>query len=142
MPRLLMILIPALFLFALLALACEDRGTPSSGGEEAATAAATLSLGEEASPTVIAAPRILTATTDASAFLQRFQEDDIIEEKCDYDAQNVLAFCGNRGTFALTPAPRGEEVICDLLIVEREPIAVTCTGQEPLQTIYYPMTDP
>lgn len=58
------------------------------------------------------------------------------ETDCTYNPSTVIATC-NDTDYAVDPPLIGEDVACFALNVNGEPVAIRCTSQEPLTTIYY-----
>ena len=77
------------------------------------------------------------APDDLAAFLLQYQGQAIDEDTCQFDPRTGLSACPGRGTYAADPPLTGQDIECSILIVQGEPIAIRCTSQEPLQTIYY-----
>ena len=48
-----------------------------------------------------------------------------------------ITTCPGHGDYSVDPPLTGEDVTCQSLIVNGEPVAITCTSQNPLDAIYY-----
>jgi len=72
-----------------------------------------------------------------SDFLAQFQGQTINEKPCQFNPRTAIVACVGNGTYALTPPLTGQDISCSLLIANDKPIAIRCTSQEPLQTLYY-----
>ncbi len=156
MPRYLAVVLSAVVL-ALLVLSCSGGGgppaTPSPGpGEttttepaESPTLKPTPTSDGEATPTAGATATATTAPTPAAigtpavapADLSRFQGQTIDEDECLFDPRTAVVTCPGRGTFAIDPPLVAQDISCSVLIVQNEPVAIRCSSQEPLQTVYY-----
>ena len=160
MPKYAFVLVAAL-VFGLIGLACngDDNSstptvgqTPTAASEPTATEPATPGSQktpppEESPGAQTPIPRITFVPTltpgaegtpaVAPADLSQYEGETIDDEQCSFDPAAGTASCPGRGTYALTPPLIGEDVSCSVLIVQAEPVAVRCTSQEPLQTVYY-----
>ena len=108
-----LVLLPALF-----ALACDNAGVPN-----------------QFTPT----PGVTPVTTPANVreFLAQFVDETVIQEACTYREDLDQIDCGSLGRYGPNPPPTGEAIVCSVLLVEDQPVAVTCTTQEPRQLLYY-----
>jgi hypothetical protein len=108
----------------------DGNGDGGNGGDGEETPAATV----EASPT----PLAVQPPEDLDAFLQQYEQDAIRQESCaSYDPDAAKVDCEEFGQYSVDPLPQDPKAICHVLLVNEEPIAVTCTSQEPLTVIYY-----
>ena len=99
------------------------QGTPTPDGGPAPTRA------PEGTPAV--------APADQTAFLAQFQGRDEVRENCTYDPRIFVVDCPGRGKFAIDPPLQGQDVSCDIGIVDGNSEFINCRSQEPLQSIYY-----
>ncbi len=58
-------------------------------------------------------------------------------EDCIFNPGTFITTCPPHGDFSVDPPLGGEDVSCQSLLVNDEPVAITCTSQVPLTTIYY-----
>lgn len=58
------------------------------------------------------------------------------ETDCTYNPATLIATCDGV-QYAVNPPLTGEDVACFALNVNNEPVAIRCTSQQPLTTIYY-----
>ncbi len=149
-------------LLALLMLACNGSDNPSATASP--TVEITPTRGSTASPAITngtatpspspqdttptatptAAPPSPTSTpipavapSDLVVFLAQYQGQTIDEATCQFDPRSGLSTCPNQNTYAIDPSLTGQDIECSVLIVQGEPIAIRCSSQEPLQTVYY-----
>jgi hypothetical protein len=133
--------IAAVLTLALLIGACEDDEAPAGSPtpEATATATATATAAAEPTPEPTPTPLALEATDDASGFLNEYADKTIRETDCQYDATSARVDCGELGLYVIAPPPVGSDIVCDALTVDGGLIAVSCTGREPLNVVYYPI---
>jgi hypothetical protein len=145
----------ALLAVALLIGACDDDEGPATSPTPEATATAeaqatadaanddSTATAEAAQETPEAEPSpeatAIEATEDVDDLLNKYADATIRETDCDYDVASAGVDCGELGLYTLAPNPSGTDVVCDVLTVDDEPIAVSCTSQAPLTVIYYPI---
>lgn len=67
---------------------------------------------------------------------QNYPDVSPTETDCTYNPATVIATC-NDTDYAVDPPLTGQDVACFALNVNSEPVAIRCTSQEPLTTIYY-----
>ena len=58
-------------------------------------------------------------------------------EDCTFNPGTFIVTCPGFGDFAVDPPLTGEDVSCQSLLVNDEPVAIACNSQVPLQAIYY-----
>lgn len=58
------------------------------------------------------------------------------EGDCIYSPATVIATCGGVD-YAVDPPLGGEDISCFTQVINSEPVAIRCTSQSPLTTIYY-----
>ncbi len=145
---------------AVLALACDGEGveqapssptpaptetavsTPTQGPTATAVSSPTPASGVSPTPEASETPISATLPDDPVAFFEELQSQALEREVCDeYDFDNGLLSCGERGSYALSPDPQGEDVMCELLLVEGDPVAIACTDQSSLQSVQYEVTE-
>ncbi len=155
MSRILAPFAAALLTFTLLTLACNGGSGPTSspGSEETpasqppgtpsqqkspVVATQQPSAIASATPTATASPQMAGTPAVAPADLSKYQGQTITQEDCQqFDPRTSTAVCPSRGTYTLVPPFTGEDISCSVLIVQGKPIAVRCSSQQPLQTVYY-----
>ena len=104
-----------------------DTATPGTGTDTAA-----------APPPPTAAEGVAAvAPTDQQQFVASFQGQQLVEEPCSYKPSTRLTDCAGRGLFAVDPPLAGQDISCALLSVGTNAVAIRCTSQDPLQTLYY-----
>jgi hypothetical protein len=108
------------------------QGTPTGTTDTTPTATPT---GTPTTPTPTPIPAV--APDDLAAFLAQYRGQTIDEATCQFDPRTGLSSCPGRGTYAIDPPLSGQDIECSVLIVQDEPIAIRCTSQEPLKTLYY-----
>jgi len=69
-------------------------------------------------------------------FAENYPGVSPIEADCVYNPASVLATCDGTD-YAVDPPLIGEDVSCFTQNVNAEPVAIRCTSQVPLTTIYY-----
>ncbi len=128
MPRLLILLVPLLS-FLLAASACNGNGSESrSPTPEPGTTAQPIDPNE---------PIGVTPPDSVTEFLNQYADEQINQVECTLDADAGQIACGENGLYSPDPAPPDPNAVCAVLLVNDEPIAVTCTSQTPLTANYY-----
>lgn len=74
---------------------------------------------------------------DEAAFLARFEGAEITFVTCVYNPSTALTDCGDNGKYAIDPPIVGQDITCELWIVEGESRAIQCRSVEPAQTVNY-----
>jgi len=88
-------------------------------------------------PTPAAEGTPATLIEDANAFFaSNYPGKSPVESDCGFNPVTVLVTCG-AGKYAVDPPLTGQDITCALLSVDDTPVAIRCTSQEPLQSIYY-----
>jgi len=165
MPRI-QLLAAALLVFVLaLAIACngdddDSNGTPDGGTatEEPSNGDSTLTPAPGKSPVngdgdlptgdgqpsnngdATPAPGGTTATliNDIAGWLAtNYPTVSPLREDCVFNPGTFITTCPGHGEYSVNPPLTGEDVTCQSLLVNDEPVAINCTSQSPLQTIYY-----
>ena len=98
-------------------------------------AATTPAARPTATPT--ASPIPVTIPANLGALLAPYQGQTIDWADCLYQPRTAIADCAARGRYALGPPFTGQDISCSIGIVQEKTIAIRCTSQEPLQTLYY-----
>jgi hypothetical protein len=123
-------------------------GTPGAGigtqGDQKITpAAGTATPGTRTDGAVATAPPTAAqgvaavAPADQQQFVASFQGQQLVEAPCSYKRSTRLTDCAGRGLFAVDPPLAGEDISCALLSIGTNAVAIRCTSQDPLQTLYY-----
>ena len=105
------------FIAVLLTLACGGAGSQPPDPDPAVTSVAFL--------------------PDPREFLLQFVDVTVIQERCTYRDDLGQADCGDFGKYSPAPPPTGEGVLCRVLLVDKGPVAVVCSIQEPAEILYY-----
>jgi hypothetical protein len=71
------------------------------------------------------------------AYAGQFQGQPITPEECIYNLTAGQVTCPDRGIFAISPAMTGQDIACNIWIINGTPELIQCTSQEPLETNYY-----
>ena len=71
------------------------------------------------------------------AYAGQFQGQPITPEECIYNLTAGQVTCPGRGIFAISPAMTGQDIACNIWIIDGSPKLIQCTSQEPLETNYY-----
>ena len=129
--RLLLLLGTAVLLAALVQACNGDGGSASDSGDTAGR--------ESPRPAVSPGVVVVEVLPDAREFLGQFVGVTVIQERCTYREDLDAADCGEFGRYRPVPLPAGEGLFCALLLVEREPVAMTCRAGEPAEILYYPV---
>lgn len=110
----------ALFLMLIVALAitaCGGDGQPSPNPE----------------PTALATTVVRVA--DVGEFLAQYQDVVLSKEQCAYHPEPNLVDCGDEGLYGLDQPLPGDVGDCGVLMVEGEPIAISCDTR--VTAVYY-----
>jgi hypothetical protein len=67
---------------------------------------------------------------------QNYPDVSPVEAPCAYNPATVTATCDGED-YAVDPPLTGEDISCFTQNVNAEPVAIRCTSQSPLTTIYY-----
>jgi len=111
-----------------------DLKTPGSETPEEGTPAP---VGAGVRPTPAAEGTPATLIEDPSAFFaSNYPGKSPTESDCGFNPVIVLVTCGG-SKYAVDPPLTGQDITCALLSVDSGPVAIRCTSQEPLQSIYY-----
>jgi hypothetical protein len=112
---------------ALVAFACDggdqDSATPTP--TPTITPVGTPSPDSTPSSPELGAVRI-TPPENRREFVDQLEDEQILGERCTYDATSGTADCGARGLYELDPPLPGDEGECSVFLVEDQPIAVSC----------------
>src|SRR5574341_24331 len=165
MRKLILTLIAALAI-ALLGVACgddddggetpTDSGTAIASPEETEPAETTPANGDEKTPgnetpdentpaptepgqqpTPASEGTPATFIDDPAAFFStNYPGKQISESECGFSPVTYVVTCGS-DKYAPNPPLTGQDVTCVLLSIDSVPVAIRCTSQEPLQSIYY-----
>ncbi|HSP56179.1 MAG TPA: hypothetical protein VLS25_11395 [Dehalococcoidia bacterium] len=126
-------------------------GTPSGTGDASATPAEGKTPSNETpgastpEPTT-AGPRPTAAAegtpaaliSDPTGFLaENYPGKSAIDHDCAFSPVTQIATCEGFGRYAVDPPLGGQDISCVLKTIDGKPVLVSCTSQEPLQTIYY-----
>jgi hypothetical protein len=133
MPRLLVILVPLLFIFAFAACNGDDG---DGGGAASPTLESTSTL--EPTQTLEASPEPAIAVSrldNAAEFLQQFADKELTKEACTFDASAGRVDCAENGLYEPDTLPGDADLVCDIVLADGEPIAVTC--ETSLSVAYY-----
>ncbi len=122
----------------------EETATPerSAGGEKSSTPVETSEDEETPAatgPTRRPAPEGTPAVAppNAADFLGQFADKTIEFEECQYNPATALTDCHGRGLYSLDPIPPGQDITCQIGIVDDKPELINCTSQQPRTSIYY-----
>jgi hypothetical protein len=111
----------------------QKTGTP----DQSTPSVQVTAPGETPSPPPVApvgTPAV--AVADEAAFLAQFAREDIAFQSCQYTITTGIADCG--GTlYAIDPTFVGQDITCQLWVVDGTPRALGCGAVEPLDTHYY-----
>lgn len=78
------------------------------------------------------------APADQEQFVASFlQGQQLVEQPCAYKPSTRLTDCAGHGLFAVDPPLAGQDISCALLSMGTNAVAIRCTSQDPLQTLYY-----
>jgi len=106
----------------------EPEETTSGDGSPNTTQVRTLTPAAEGTPAV--------APQDQSAFLAQFADQTIDYADCVFNPSTAVTDCSG-DKYAVDPPLSGQDVNCQLGIVDGKAELIRCTSAEPLTTIYY-----
>lgn len=121
----------------------EDATPTNHGGDEKpATTAnpddatpAPTEAGPQPTPAAEGIPA--TAIEDPAAFFStNYPGKPVNESQCIFSPVTYVVTCGS-DKYAPDPPLTGQDVACALLTIDKTPVAIRCTSQEPLLSIYY-----
>jgi hypothetical protein len=148
MTRLKVLFAALLIALAALAIACgDDDDTSTSTPTDDAPVTASPSDGDE-TPTDDGDETTRDATPAAEGIravqqpnypdwlAQNYPDVSPVEAPCAYNPATVTATCDGED-YAVDPPLTGEDISCFTQNVNAEPVAIRCTSQSPLTTIYY-----
>ena len=91
--------------------------------------------GAQPTPASVGTPA--TFIEDPTAFFStNYPGKQISESECGFSPVTYVVTCGS-DKYAPNPPLTGQDVACVLLSVDGAPVAIRCTSQEPLLSIYY-----
>ncbi len=153
------------FALLLIAIACKDNGgqpeatasptdTPQATATETAQVTPTDTPQATATETARGAP---TTTPQADAtpspsdgqgqlavvaanqgdFLADYQDVVIEGKTCEYDQDSLLVDCGANGVYQLDEGAQGADPICRVLLVEQQPVGLSCQEEFLSAPVYY-----
>jgi hypothetical protein len=153
---------PVLVSLIALTLSCggDDNGAGSSGtpgvlvgtpgtssrtpaDQKSTPAAETATPGTRTEGAVATAPPTAAqgvaavAPADQEQFVASFLGQQLVEVPCSYKPSTRLTDCAGRGLFAVDPPLAGEDISCALVSIGTNAVAIRCTSQDPLRTLYY-----
>ena len=111
------VLVTVTSLLAIFILACADENKGQSGSQLNASPSERRAAAEPA-----------VAPADQDAYRKSVAGRGIVQETCAYDSDASIADCGERGTFALEPAPTRLDVSCVVGLSGSSPEFVLCTS--------------
>ena len=121
MPRSVVFLVPLLAILAFSACNGDDGGG-------AASPAPTLETSPE--------PAIAVNRLDnAAEFLEQFADSELVKVACTFDEDAGRVDCAENGLYEPDTLPGEADLICDVVLADDEPIAVTCETE--LSVAYY-----
>ena len=143
-----------LFALAVLILACnggDGKATPGAGsptagvtpsGQPSPAADVTQTPAADETPGVgTPTPTALPIPEGTAAIapfdLSRLAGQTVDEHDCLFDTATAVIDCDVEGDYATNPVLTGEGISCTLLIIEEEALAIRCSVENPLQTIYF-----
>lgn len=123
-------ILPAVILtlsLALVAFACsgDDEAAPTSTPTPTITPVSTPPPSPALSSPEPSAIRI-TPPEDPRELIKQLEDEQVLGERCTYDATGGTADCGARGLYELDPPLLDDEGECNVFLVEDQPIAVSC----------------
>ena len=110
-----------------------DQKTPANETPDESTAAPT-EPGTQPTPASVGTPA--TFIEDPDFFSTNYPGKQISESECGFSPVTYVVTCGS-DKYAPNPPLTGQDVTCVVLSVDGAPVAIRCTSQEPLQSIYY-----
>lgn len=145
------------FALLLIAIACEDNGgqpeatasptdTPQATANETpqVTPSETPQLTPTETPPSDATPspsdgqaRLAVVAANQGEFLADFQDVVIEGKTCEFDQDSLLVDCGANGVYQLDEGVQGADAICRVLLVEQQPVGLSCQEEFLAAPIYY-----
>ncbi len=111
-----------------------DKKTPANETPDERTSAPTQP-GQQPTPAAEGTPA--TFIEDPTAFFStNFPGQSSSESECGFSPVTYVVTCGS-DKYAPNPPLAGQDVACVLISFNAAPVAIRCTSQEPLQSIYY-----
>lgn len=107
--------------------------TPSGETPDETTPAPT-EAGPQPTPASVGTPA--TVIEDPNYFSDKYPDQSFDESECVFSPVTYVATCGS-DKYAPNPPLTGQDIQCFLWSVDGTPVAIRCTSQEPLLTIYY-----
>ena len=118
----------------------DEKSPPPEENPGASGTPAARTDGAEAPPSPAAEGARAVAPADQNTFVATFQgQSNLREEQCSYSPATRITNCAGRGLFAVDPPLTGQDISCGLLTADDQAVAIRCTSQEPLETLYYEM---
>jgi len=107
--------------------------TPSGETPDEVTPAPT-ETGSQPTPAAEGTPA--TVIEDPNYFSDKYPDQSFDESACAFSPVTYVVTCGS-DKYAPNPPLTGQDVQCFLWSADGTPVAIRCTSQEPLLTIYY-----
>jgi hypothetical protein len=142
------VLLPV-FALLLIAIACKDNGdkpeaTASPAGTPQAAATETVQASPTDTPQGDATPspsdgqvRLALIAANQGGFLADFQDVVIEGKTCEYDQDSLLVDCAANGVYELEKGVEGADAICRVLLVEQQPVGLSCQEEMLAAPVYY-----
>ena len=111
-----------------------DKDTPGPNETSDGTGTPNGTQGPTLTPAAEGTPAV--APADSSAFLARFADKTIDYLDCVFNPSNAVTDCGG-DKYAVDPPLSGQDVTCQIGLVDGKAELIRCTSSEPLTTIYY-----
>lgn len=112
-----------------------DGKTPIAGETPAGAASNTPPGG---TPRATApAGTLAVAPDDQAAFRAQFADKTIDFQDCQFDPATSGTDCGVHGLYRVDPVLTGQDISCQVGLVDDVPVIITCGSQQPLTTISY-----
>lgn len=155
--RLPIIALLPVFALLLIAIACKDNGgqpeatasptdTPQATATETAQVTPTNTPQADATPSPSSSPspspsdvqaQLAVVAANQDGFLADFQDVVIEGKTCDYDQDSLLIDCDANGVYQLDEGVQGTDAICRVLLVEQQPIGLSCQEEFLSAPVYY-----
>jgi hypothetical protein len=114
-----------------------DEKTPAPDEETPTNDIPATAPGETPTPGPTAAQGTPAVEISEEAFLAMFAGQSPENVTCFYDPGSALTTCPGAGEYAIDPPIVGQDVTCNLWLLESAPTALQCNVVQPPETKYY-----
>lgn len=111
--------------------------TPTPAVATSPTAGPTATSAADSTPNPTPSRTPITQLIDVDAFLDEHSQDEIVQAQCNLNTAAGLVDCRENGLYEPDPSLDDANTSCTVLLIDEQPVALSCTSLEPFDMTYY-----